>query len=248
MTAIWPVFIPSKGRPACPTARLLRDAGVKHTIVVEPQDVEEYWAQSPASQVISLKEDDRGLSYARNAVKEMGRSDWYWQLDDDITAFATSNGKKNTESTADVVLAAAQALFGDSEVVAQGALEYQQYSWGAKKSLHVGGYCDVAVAIHAGRTRALRYRGNKEDRDFTLQVLASGYHTVRCSRLSFAAPKNGSNVGGLQEIFYKQPGLEEQTVDGMIAIWGPDIIKKQVKPDGRVDCKINWGFFKKARP
>ena len=72
------------------------------------------------------------------------------------------------------------------------------------------GYCDVCVAIHAARAKRCTFRDAcdlKLDRDFTLQVLAAGYETLRITQYSFACPKNGSNAGGLAPV-YAIPGVK----------------------------------------
>jgi hypothetical protein len=154
-----------------------------------------------------------------------------------------SGGKCHRATPADVIERAAERTAAMPDV-AQVALEYQQFAWSATKDAR-NSYCDVAVAIHAKRTGRLRYREitPKEDRDFTLQVLASGWGTARFSRLAFSCPKNGSNDGGLAPL-YATGGYEEAASRRMVELWGDEVCTFHRKPDGRPDVKINWRFFR----
>ncbi len=247
---LWPIFVPSKGRPQSSTLKLLREHGIEHNVVVEPQELENYKLNElgpPISFYLALPENDRGIAYVRNMIKRTAGGagmKWYWMLDDDITRFYLAIGGKNSASNPLTVLLEAQRIFSSLPLVGQGALEYQQFSWSAKKDFAIG-YCDVAVAINADRTLGIEYRQEmdlKEDRDFTLQILANGMLTVRASKCGFSAPKNGSNKGGLYEE-YQKDGREEQASRRMEAAW-PGICKYQPKKDGRPDVKINWSVFR----
>lgn len=241
----WPIFIPSKGRPGCATAAHFPEA----LVVIEPQDYDAYRHAMPAAKLHVLPEDNQGIAYVRQHILNFERARnnaWYWMFDDDIAGFSRTNALKRLEkASAAEVLAEAEALITAQPGVGQAALEYAQYAWSNTKPVKLVGYCDVAVAINTHLTRTCRYRPEmalKEDRDFTLQVLANGAKTMRTAMLSFKAPKNGSNKGGLHEE-YAKAGREEAAVDRMVAAW-PQCVTKQVKPDGRIDCKINWRFFK----
>jgi len=239
-----PIFVPSKGRPDSSTARLLAEAGLEFTVVVEPQDEGRYsrWRTTP------LDRDDQGIAYVRGCIKRIAGTGWYWMLDDDISAFYETVGGRNRRVNAAQALRGAEKFFTADASVAQAALEYQQFAWSSTKPVKYVGYCDVAVCIHANRTAFCSYRPEvalKEDRDFTLQVLASGYRTARVCAYSFAAPKNGSNEGGLQAEYAKS-GREASASMRMCQLW-PGVCTPLNKPDGRKDVKINWRAMSKAK-
>ena len=130
--------------------------------------------------------------------------------------------------------------------MAQAGLEYQQFAWSARKPFTLNSYCDVAVAIHSQRTLGLQFRQDlqlKVDRDFTLQILTSGYRTLRTCHIAFAAPENGSNTGGLSDL-YAINGAEANESQAMVQLWGDTLCETLVKPSGRHDVKVNWKFFK----
>lgn len=202
-----------------------------------------------------MQENNRGIAYARNFILDMARESgvyWFWMLDDDVSRFVVGRDKKNHQLPINVALMECQKILGGiartMPTLVQAALEYQQFTWSAagNKQYRLNGYCDVCVAMNAKVIPpTARYRGFvnlKEDRDFTLQLLSDGYRTCRFSQIGFAAPKNGTNKGGLYDVY--KNGTEATASRRMVEVWGDDICKTEIKPDGRPDVKINWKMFK----
>jgi hypothetical protein len=218
--------------------------------VVEPQEYKAYCDALPSEKVITLPADNQGLAFARQFVLDLTHSDgrgWFWMLDDDLTGFFRQVSGKMQRIGIDQALSGAEAFFSDSNSIAQAGLEYQQFAWSQKKPYTMNGYCDCCVAIHSERCKSLKFRDEvnlKLDRDFTLQVLSSGYETLRVYKYAFSCPKNGSNEGGLQSV-YQTDGEELRNSRRMCEVWGKDICKLNIKPDGRPDVSINWRYFKK---
>lgn len=237
------IFIASKGRAkSCTTfSRLIEENYGRVCLVVEPQDFDSYQTEFPNEKILNLGQNDQGVTYARNFIlrhaTEMGL-DWFWMMDDDIKSMHfTENGKIVKKSFTEVINRAEEVITS-TEGIALGSMEYGQYAWSAKKDRVFNSYCDVAVLINVKRTSHLMYRENcKEDRDFVLQCLASGYDSVRSSMTSFACPKNGSNKGGLHDAYAK--GLENHWSARMIELW-PGVCEMKIKKDGRPDVKIHW--------
>lgn len=245
----YPIFVPSKGRAnASKTIEKLWEDGANYRVVVEPQEHFYYKEAYPAADFIMLPQQGQGIGYVRQYILDYARREGlshYWMLDDDISGMFEVKEKKCIRSSFQSVLAQAEKQFTARKDIGQGALEYQQFAWSAGFPFKFNSYCDVAVFINVGLTKKINYRSFmdlKEDRDFTLQILHSGLRTMRTCWLAFGAPKNGSNAGGLQDV-YKQSGREMEAVKRMVAEW-PKYCSPQIKPDGRYDCKINWKAFK----
>lgn len=239
-----PIFVATKGRAAaCNTLHLLGD----HVfVVVEPQEEEIYRKAFPRHTFLVLPENDRGVTYARNFILNHAREyhDWFWMLDDDIKQAYFVVDKKNVKAPFGEVLRKAEEVLCSIRGLAVGALEYQQYSWSAKRPVAMNSYCDVAVLVNIERTTHLQYRdGCKEDRDFVLQALSTGYKSARSTHTSFAVPKNGSNKGGLHDAY--EAGLEKHWSKKMIEMW-PGVCVSKIKKDGRPDVKINWKLINNA--
>jgi hypothetical protein len=214
---------------------------VPFTLVVEPQEYEEYQAEFPNFPFLIIPENDKGVTYVRNQILEVARGKelkWIWMMDDDIKSFHLTENSKTIKAGPAQVIFQAEACLKSIPNLAIGAMEYQQYAWAAKKPFVKNSYCDVAAFLNIELTRPLNYRPDcKEDRDFVLQCLALGYNSARSSWTSFSVPKNGSNKGGLQDDYLA--GKEMAWSQNMIRLW-PGICEMHVKKDGRTDVKIHW--------
>jgi len=246
-----PVYIPSKARAEKPkTADLLAESGVPFTVVVEPQDYDAYEAARPEYDYMVLPEDNRGSVYARNWIRDTATSTaqysgfaqpWYWVMDDDIDSFYIAANGKTAKCAAVQAVRGAEGYFLGHSSLAQVGLEFQQYAWSATEAFVLNTACRVAMCFHAQRLRRIRYREEmvlKQDTDFSMQVLAAGWHTARITRYAFGTGKYGESKGG-QEHAYAVPGIEDEMVSRLIALW-PGFVKRIVKKDGRVDVKIDW--------
>ena len=247
MTELVPLFIPTKGRAAhAKTPTLFPQESF--TLVIEPQEEIAYRQAFPDASFLILQKSDQGIGFVRQAILDHARSrrlSWYWMLDDDINDFFVVQNKRCVPTEGIRALTEAQTFILKDSSIGQAALEYQQFAWNSTKPYRLNSYCDVCVAINTQKVAMINYRpvlNMKEDRDFTLQVLASGYNTLRICAYAFSTPKNGSNRGGLFP-FYNDGKQEERVSRKMAELW-PGICTFQRKQDGRPDVRINWSFFR----
>ena len=244
-----PVVVASKGRVESATLRQLAAEELSAAVYVEPQDADAYEERwSGRHKVCVLDADDQGLAYVRQAILNDARragARWYWMLDDDIARFVRFDKLKAARR---IRVADALAIAEDAfvrEPVAQAGIEYAQFAWRTEGRVTRNSYCDVAVAIRADVPVDFRPEtGVKCDRDYTLQLLAAGYDTLRTSAVAFVAPANASNRGGLHDEYAS--GRERRDSERMVELWGRGICELNVKPDGRPDVKINWRRFKRG--
>lgn len=239
---ISPVAVLSKGRAGrAPTVTNLLAASIRPTIYIEPQEESAYAQAYPDCPLRVLPESNRGVAYVRQVILEDARQRGgrVWVLDDDLTRFHEAWGGKVHDIPADSCLLRAEAILTQRGDIALGSLEFRQYAWSATTDLTLDSYCNVAVLIDIDKTRLVNYRplAMKEDRDFAMQVLASGWHTARTARLAFDTPKVGTNPGGCHDDY--EQGKELKTSRQMARLWPGfcDVIRKR---DGRIDVKINW--------
>jgi hypothetical protein len=238
------LFIPSKNRVGNSTLlRFLTENNFNAFVVVEPQDIEKYKTEYPNFTYLVLPINNGGITYVRNYIKEhtetIGLQN-YWQLDDDITGLFFREDTKLIRGGVELLLKA-QTQFINSNI-ALGSLEYRQFAWSATKEIINNSFCDSCVFVDNIFTKGMRYRQyveGKEDRDFAMQVIKSGMKTGRTTLFAFSAPANGSNAGGLKEIFYDL-GKEAVCVSRMVELWGDSICQPITKENGRKDVKINW--------
>lgn len=214
-------------------------------IVVEPQEYYQYKNKYENFNIIQLPENNKGLSYARNYIKnqtEQNNIEDYWLLDDDISYFYERKGTKLNRIDFETCLNNSRQFFKQNNI-AVGALEYRQYAWSANKRLIENSFCDSAVFIDNNLTNGLRYNEDlklKIDRDFCIKTIKAGNKTGRDTYYAFSVPPNGSNKGGLKEMAYDVDGLERNMCLKMVEIWGADICQHIIKEDGRNDLKIHW--------
>lgn len=239
------IFIPSKNRVENSTLlKFAEETKYKVIVVVEPQDIEKYKNKFLSFDYIVLPKDNGGITYVRNYIKEYSEKQGlsnYWQLDDDITGFFYRDGTKLIRSGFEVLTKAKEQFIKNG--IALGALEYRQFAWSATKETIENSFCDSCVFVDNTKINGLRYRSyveGKEDRDFAMQVIKAGHKTARTTLFAFSAPPNGSNKGGLKEIFYDL-GKEEICVTRMVELWGENICVPILKDNGRKDVKIIWG-------
>jgi hypothetical protein len=237
-----PIFIPSKGRPNAMKTCKQFDSN-NYIVVVEPQEEADY-RLAGHKRLLVLPASHQGIAFVRNFILEHAIANQlpkFWMLDDDITSFKQYVNSTPKNSNGEQALKDAEELFTQVPNLGQAALEYNQFAWSGRNQVSVLGYCDVAVLIFPSRVNGIRYRSHmnlKEDRDFTLQVLASGRMTARACKIAFAVPKNGSNQGGLYDE-YAADGREREASERMIKEW-PNICTWNIKPDGRPDISIHW--------
>lgn len=237
------IFIPTKARyNNCKTAGLLSNYKSVY-LVVEPQEQHLYKSKYPNSNIIVLPQNNKGIVYVRNYIKkytEQNNIKEYWQLDDDITTLYCRKGTKLIKDNN--ALIKAQQQFNELGI-SLGSLEYRQYAWSANKPIVLHSFCDSCVYVNNVKIKNTYYReqvSGKEDRDFAMQVIKNGLKTGRTTLYAFSAPPNGSNEGGLKEIFYDIKDKELNSCKKMIELWGDDICQHIIKKDGRNDLKINW--------
>lgn len=242
------IFVPSKGRAG--KSKLLDRLNSSRVhpvnVFVEREELKKYQEAYKDLNFIVLPSSGMGITFVRNFMKlEAERLEFpsYWQIDDDVTGFYIREGTKM------IKFDEFEELLNKAEVqfrfrgIALGALDYQQLAWSATKDLNENSFCDVCVWTDVLKTKGLRYDykvEGKEDRDMAMQVIKSGMKTGRTTLYAFAAPKNGSNEGGLKEIFYQVEGKELRCVKAMIEKWGDEICQHIVKEGGRNDVKIQW--------
>jgi hypothetical protein len=238
------IFIPTKNR--LNNAALLKFAAENNqeiNVVVEPQDYDAYKIKYPNFNYLVLPINNGGITYVRNFIKQYTENnsiDYYWQLDDDLTGLFYREGTKLVRTDFNA-LQEAQLQFKNNNI-ALGSLEYRQFAWSANKEIILNSFCDSCVFVDNTKLKGLRYREyveGKEDRDFAMQVIKCNMQTGRTTLFAFSAPANGSNAGGLKEIFYDL-GKEKICVNRMVELWGENICVPITKENGRNDIKIMW--------
>ncbi len=243
---MFPIFIPSRGRPKCKTLSHLPQAWV----VIEPHELPLYRLYHSQQQIFVLPESNRGIGYVRQQILDAARRlglTWFWMIDDDVTAFYEAINQKSIKTTGEHALTSAEEIITVIPNVGQACLEPSQYAWAAKEIYANEGHCEACVLINVKKTKNINYRPHlklKEDIDFSLQILSHGCDNIRVKRFSFSSPKVGTNSGGLNGLYNDQIQLEES--QKIVDIWGDKYCRVGKKPTGRTDVIIKWKAFAQA--
>lgn len=233
-----PVYIASKGRPDCKTAKLIDSA----IVVIEPQDLPHY--NHLPNKLLVMPENNKGLVYVRNYICDHAKRrghEFFWILDDDFRKFLKQQNKRAVECKWSEAKEDTEAMMQKyPHVIGLMALESRQYIWSTTKKFSENNVCDCAVLVNAAVLEKCRYDSNfklKVDRDFTLQVKKAGYRVIKQRNKGYDCPDNGSNKGGLYDTY--KSNIEEAMSKQLCEKW-PNIVEMNYKKDGRPDAKINW--------
>jgi hypothetical protein len=238
-----PIFICSKGRAG--KSQIIKELNEKKAdfyLFIEPQEVSVYAENYTNANIIDIEVNNKGLPYVRQYMLKYALNnnlELYWNLDDDIKLYTVVDGK--CIASGYEILYEAEKLFADNNSVAQAGLEYRQYAWSSKKDFTYNSYCDCVVAIKPKLCKDLIFDEKvllKLDRDFTIQVIRSGFKSIKISKYCFSSPENGTNEGGLYDVY--KANIEEQNSLAMQNKWGENICQAVTKENGRKDVKINW--------
>lgn len=250
-------YINSKGRAdTISTSKLLDACGIRHKIVVEPQDVSEYkQTLLNTGSLLVLPENNKGLPYAReftlqNAIAnyDKGGTQHICILDDDVKAFGRVVNERCKKGDANDLLWAGE-VFVEKDI-AQMALQYQQFAWSAKKAFTYPTHCDCVVFFNLKKVRNIHYDTQfkmKGDWDYSLQVLKNRMIAATFNKVYMAVPTMGTNKGGLSEGYADNKDWEMARRLSMK--WGSDIVSLKWKNRaGRkvIDCKVDWKHFLKG--
>ena len=184
----YPIYIPSKGRADLPlTARMFERDNVPFYMVVQPDQVEAYKEWDERGCLLVLPEDDKGLVYARNWIKDHSRdvvgAERHWQFDDDVRYLSTVQSGYRIRIDAGLALAMCEAFVDRYENVALASLnsEFFVVCNGVRQSSYPPFYLNSRCYTNFLHLNSLpnrwRYRYN-EDTDMSLQVLADGWCTI----------------------------------------------------------------------
>lgn len=239
---MYPIYIPSKGRPKSKLFAKLPHAFV----VVEPNEAFEYQKNNPDGKFIILPENDQGVTYARQFILDHARfkqHEWFWMLDDDITAFyEVIEPKKTVKIDATEALEKAEEIITSVPNAAQGGLEGSQFACYSTEPFTTMSHCEGCNLINVKRTRSIDYRFElvmKEDIDFSMQILAAGFDNVRVKKICCSCPTVGSIKGGLKEL-YDDRNNDFIASEQILAHWGSEFCRVVTKKTGRVDVRVNW--------
>ena len=243
---MWPILIPSKGRPNGATFKMLAGAGIKYTAFVEPQELKQYSAAGVKG-VSTLNRSGAGLEFARQSILDYATAKgykWYWTLDDDINSFSMRSQQAKTG-----YYHLAKAEPKEAFQLAELTINQPGAGIGCMASRIAGmddagdpcglfQCCCQVVAINVRAAAGLKYRyAPKEDKDFTAQICAAGYMSIVASQVVFNTQQMNPGGGGLKEIYDQRK--DESAAELVCQQWR-GFAKLYTSKRGRKDVRLNY--------
>lgn len=241
----YPIYVISKGRwESRLTAKALDAMNVAYSIVVEPQEFEQYAAVIDRTKILVLPFSNLGQGSipARNWVWEhavQAGAARHWILDDNISAFNRMHDNAKWHVHCGSTFAAAEDFADRYTNVALCGFEYHGFAPSREKRAPFRLNTRIYSCILIDNALSLRWRGRyNEDTDLALRVLKAGLCTVLFTAFLIHKEQTLTMKGGNTDELYKDDGrlkmaqsLQEQH---------PDVVKiteKWGRPQHHVDYK-----------
>lgn len=243
----YPIYVVSKGRYDFKgnTSNFLSRMGVKHYIVVEPQEVELYKQNMNLNFCTVLELDMNykeeydvfdvemskgfgcGPGAARNFVKDHSIGlgvKWHWVLDDNIENFDRYWRGHKIYSHSPEIFSTVEDFVDRYENIGQAGLNYSKFCTGMSHQKPYTMNTRIYSFILNRNDLDYRWRGTwNEDTDLSLRILKDGWCTVQFNQMLAAKMTTQKVKGGNTTEFYKDNGtfLKSKMLENM----HPDVAK-----------------------
>ena len=228
----YPIYVPSKGRAdRINVTRLLTEQNIPFTVVVEPQDADDYRQHFRDDQLLVMDKNDQGIHYVRNYAKQHATeqgTEFHWQLDDDIRSFKVRRDGKNRTTNPAHVLNLVETVTDLYTNI--GAASPMYDTWAFQEGPIIKLNRMFASANLLRNDPNITFRPDiVEDVDTSLQYLAAGYCTLIFATALITVPTTPDDEGGLGVSNRIGEGAQLRC-DNLVAQWGANHFKVITKP------------------
>ena len=213
MNPKYPVYVISKGRAKSRmTSRALEQLGVPYSIVVEPQEYDEYAAVIDPAKIITTPFSNLGQGSipVRNFVWEhsiAAGAERHWILDDNIQKFYRMNRNMKIKVSSGTIFRAAEDFTDRYENVALSGFQY--FMFAVRRVAMPPFYLNTRIysCILIRNDLPYRWRGRyNEDTDLSLRALKDGWCTVLFNTFLAAKMQTMTMKGGNLTELYQDEG------------------------------------------
>ena len=207
------IYVPSKGRyDTNITANSLEKLGVKHKVVVEPQEFNQYKNALGEDRVLVLPFSNHGdgPTHSRNFIWEYSKNegeDWHWVMDDNIDGFVRFNNNRKIQCKSAGIFKAAEDFVWRYENISMAGLEYRFFIPDRSKRgpyrLNTRIYSCNLIKNNTNYRWEGRYN---EDTDLSLRMLKDGWVTVLFQAFLCNKAATQTVSGGNSKEFYDGEG------------------------------------------
>lgn len=206
---IYPIYIPSKNRPDCITARYFLRDKVDFKIVVEPSQVESYEAIFGKDQLLVLPKDDMKLLGARLWIREHSIQNGFkrhWQFDDNIYGMRRLHQGRRIPCNCNTAIKVVEEFTDRYENIGISGFNYVCFVQDTTKKPFVLN-CHVYSASLINNEMPYKWRLiYNDDTDLCLQVLTGGLCTVAFNAFSAKKAETMTVKGGNTDDLYQKDG------------------------------------------
>jgi hypothetical protein len=250
MNPKYPVYIISKGRwKTRLTSKALERMNVPYSIVVEPQEYENYAAEIDPNKILVLPFSNLGQGSipARNWVWDHAISIGarkHWILDDNIENFHRLNKNMKPIALTGAVFKAAEDFVARYSNVPLAGFNYYSFCKATDKVPPYVLNTRIYSTILIQNDIPYRWRGKyNEDTDLSLRVLKDGYCTIQFNAFLAGKVTTQRMKGGNTDDVYKEGTLEKSQA---LVDFHPDV-SKVVWKFNRWHHHVDYSIFKKNR-
>jgi hypothetical protein len=249
----YPIYVISKGRwERRLTSRALESMSIPYSIVVEPQEYDQYAAVIDPEKILTLPFSNLGQGSipARNWVWEHAESigvDRHWILDDNIDGFVRQNENKRVRENSCICFTSIEEFVDRYENIALAGMNYRFLGGGAASDKIPPILLNTRIysCILINNSIPYRWRGRyNEDTDLSIRALKDGWCTVLFNAFKINKAATMTMKGGNTDELYADDGrlkmaqsLQEQH---------PDIVKITEKW-GRYQHHVDYSVFNKNK-
>jgi hypothetical protein len=225
------IYIPTLGRwERSLTADLLLSQNIDFKLVVEDKEYTKYADKFGSDRVLKLPSSNYGgVAFARNFIKEHSKNHGelrHWQIDDDIKKIYQQSGGKVINDSVDEVLTNCENFVDVFSNVGLASLSSNVFVKWQKNPFEIN-KCAYTIKL-IDNSLDINWNGDVvEDIDYNLQVLDSGYCTLRFNSFCFAWSGAGEQNGGWSDV-YRATGYKEHIIATQKK-WGLGKVTKKVK-------------------
>jgi hypothetical protein len=204
MSPKYPIYIISKGRAESRlTSKALEEMKVPYSIVIEPQEFEEYAKVIDRKKILTLPFSNlgKGSIPARNWVWEHSISrghDRHWIMDDNIRAFYRLNNNIRIKCLSGKIFNAAEDFVDRYTNVKIAGLQYKMFAPGNQKYPPFIVNTRIYSCILLDNSCTHRWRGRyNEDTDLSIRILKDGdcsilFYAFLCDKSATMSMKGGN--------------------------------------------------------
>lgn len=224
---MYPLFIPSKERSStCILCHNLKKTNREFYIFIYSEDYAEYKKYFTDNQLIIVPNNIKGITAKRQYMLNLAKKrqiGWFWMADDDIHKFyyrpnKNYNGKLinlSLENFLEKCELFTEILY-NNHINNVFQIGFKKGAFGLlKSSITINTDIGEIHLLNTNCIKDINYDQKLialEDTDFSIQNILNGAINIKLNDLIFYAPKSGSGVGGLENVYLnsgKNKGIKQ---------------------------------------